>query len=823
MNLLVIHKTTIQKSFRELITRAFSSSSSQLRFAKLSSLFLAPLPRPQPRPPPPPSLASVVLNAGDQSHSEKVIGILKDDTPIDAAFHKWADVLSQEMVSWILAELDNVKREFRFFAWAMREKRLRSWASHGFMIQSLVKSRGFDSAWESLEEMRSGRHLIVPQVFTVLISAYAESGMVEKAVEAFGKMGEFGCRPNAFTYNTILWILIEEKVFELALAVYNQMVKTDCRPNRSTFNILIDGLCKAGRMSDALLLFDEMTKKNIRPDTMTYTIVLSGLCRARRIDDAQLLLMNMEERGCIPDSISYNSLLHGFCKAGMIDRTSELLQSFRENGFTLELNGHSCLIDGLFRAGLFDNACKLYRNMVAEGIAPDCVLYTIMIKGLCSAGRLDDAFGILKEMTQKDLVPDTYCYNTLIKGLCDFGFLDRARSLQLEISKNNRFPDSATYTILVCGLCKEGLVSEAEQIFDEMGKLGCSPTAVTFNSLINGLCKAGDLRKAHILFYRMEMGSNPSLFLRLSQGADRVHNKDELREMVEKLCESGQILKAYKLLKGLADSGVLPDIVTYNILINGLCKHENIDGAFKLFNELQIKGFRPDAITYNTLIDGLQRVNRDDDAFSLFEQMVKHGCTPGLEVYNAVMGCLCRKGKVAQACTLWLKYISTQINHHSDKEERIEVVQGYVDQGNIVGAVEELVDLDTRRNMSDALPYVIWLVGLCKASRVDEALKIFYILQEHSLDISLRACVVLIHCLLREGRLLVAVEVFLYALGKGFLLTPPICNKLLRLLCLSDREKEALDVVQRMSDAGYDLGLYLHYSTKSLLYGCKDR
>ncbi|KAF3787123.1 Pentatricopeptide repeat-containing protein [Nymphaea thermarum] len=811
MNLRILSKTTIRKSFHELVSRVFSSSS-QLTFAQLPSLFLAPLPRP-----PSPS-ASVVLNGEGQSVSEKIVGILKDDTPIGAAFHKWADVLSQEMVSWILAELDNVKREFRFFAWAMREKRLRSWASHAFMIQSLVKNRGFDSAWESLEEMREGHHLIVPQVFAVLISAYAESGMVEKAVEAFGKMGEFGSRPNTFTYNTILWTLIEERVFELALAVYNQMVKRDCRPNRSTFNILIDGLCKAGRMSDALLLFDEMAEKNIRPDTMTYTIVLSGLCRARRIDDAQLLLMNMEERGCGPDAISYNSLLDGFCKAGMIDRTSELLQSFRKNGFSLGLNGHSCLIDGLFRAGLFDSACKLYRKMVAEEIAPDCVLYTIMIKGLCSAGRLDDAFGILKEMTEKGLVPDTYCYNTLIKGLCDCGFLDRARSLQLEISKTDCFPDSATYTILICGLCKEGLISDAEKIFNEMGNLGCLPTVVTFNSLINGLCNAGHLRQAHILFYRMEMGSNPSLFLRLSQGADRVHNKDELREMVEKLCDSGQILKAYKLLKGLAESGVLPDIVTYNILINGLCKHKNIDGAFKLFNELQIKGYQPDAITYNTLIDGLQRVNRDDDAFSVFEQMVKYGCTPGLEVYNAVMGCLCRKGKVAQACTLWLRYISSQANH-SDKEARtIEVVQGYVDQGDVVGAVKELVDLDVRRNMSDSLPYVIWLVGLCKAARVDEALEIFYILQECNLDISLRTCVVLINCLLQEGRLLLAVEVFLYALGKGFILTPPICNRLLRHLCLSDREKESLEIVQRMSDAGYDLEIYLHRSTKTLLY-----
>ena len=89
-------------------------------------------------------------------------------------------------------------------------------------------------------------------------------------------------------------------------------------------------------------------------------------------------------------------------------------------------------------------------------------------------------------------------------------------------------------------------------------KVGYVPSIVTFNALIDGLCKAGELEEAHLLFYKMEIGRNPSLFLWLSQGANQVLDKASLQTMVEQLCDSGLILKAHRLLMQLADSGVVP-------------------------------------------------------------------------------------------------------------------------------------------------------------------------------------------------------------------------------------------------------------------------
>ncbi|KAF8399947.1 hypothetical protein HHK36_015819 [Tetracentron sinense] len=741
--------------------------------------------------------------------------ILDTVNPIEETLEDLVPFISTHIVTSVLQEQQNVQLGYRFFIWAMRRKHFRSWVSHNLMIDMLCGANGFELAWKVLEELRTCGIPIVSQAFTVLITAYAKLGMAEKAVESFGRMKEFDCRSNTFTYNTILHILVEKEVYLLALAVYNQMLKADCRPNRATFSILIDGLCKAGKTQDALQMFDEMAQGGISPNTMTYTIVISGLCQAKRIDDAHRLLHTMKYNSCDPDLITYTALLNGFCKLGRIDEALELLPLFRKEGFVLGLNGYSCLIDGLFRAGRYSEANEWYTKMSEENLVPDCIMYTIMIKGFSGVGKLGEAMKLLNEMTERGIVPDTFCYNTLIRGFCEVSLLDKAKSLHLEISKHDCFPDAATYTILICGLCREGLVGEAQQIFNEMEKLGCFPTIMTFNALIDGLCKAGELEEAHLLLYKMEIGRNPSLFLRLSQGTDRVLDSASLQTLVERLCESGLYLKAYKLLMQLADSMVLPDVITYNILINGFCKAQNINGAFKLFKELQLKGYVPDAVTYGTLIDGLQRVNREEDAFVVFDQMVRNQCAPSVAVYKTLMTSLCRNGKVLLAFSLWLKYVRDLPGR---EDGAVKVVEKLFEKGKVEEAVRGLLEMDIKCKAVDPSPYTIWLIGLCQAGRLDEALKIFCALEEYKIDVTPPSCVVLIFGLCQEGNLDMAIDIFLYTLKRGFALMPPVCNQLIRSLLHSQEKKNhAIDIVDRMSDAGYNMDVYLSQTTKALL------
>ena len=100
-------------------------------------------------------------------------------------------------------------------------------------------------------------------------------GFAEKAVEVFSTVKDFDCKPDVFTYNSVLHVMVQKQVLLLALAVYNKMLKLNCHSNVTTYSILIEGLCKNG---DPI---SEMTRTGILPNEITYTIILAGLCQGR--------------------------------------------------------------------------------------------------------------------------------------------------------------------------------------------------------------------------------------------------------------------------------------------------------------------------------------------------------------------------------------------------------------------------------------------------------------------------------------------------------------------------------------------------------------
>ncbi|MQM18265.1 hypothetical protein Taro_051252 [Colocasia esculenta] len=741
-----------------------------------------------------------------------------------------ARFLNPHVVSAVLEDPPAVRPAFRFFVWASRRKSLCSWLSHNLVVSMLrSSSTGLDFAWETLEELRGSGAAAAPPpaaAFEVLISAYAAQGSTDKAVECFQRMvAEFGSRRNTFTYNTLMWILIQEGMSLLAHSLYSLMLKADCRPNRSTYTILIDGLCKDGKTDDALALFDEMSQRRISPNTLVYTVVLSGLCRANRIADANKLLDSMTQNRVRPDSVTYNALIDGFCKMGCIDKAFELVNRFREEGPSLSLNAYSSLIDGLFRAGKFEEACLCYRMMLEdEKVAPDCVLFTIMIKGHMEASRIREAFAFLGEMTDRGINPDTFCYNTLIKGLCDMGFLDRARSLQLEISNNRCFPDAATYTIMICGLCDRGLINEAKEIFEEMDKYGCVPTVVTFNALIKGLCKAKMLEEGRNLLYKMEMGKNQHLFIRLSQGPNPVSDRGSLHKEVEHLCESGRIVEAYKLLRGLADSGVVPDMITYNILISGFCNVEDINVAIALFKELRFKGYVPDAVTYSTLVGGYLQIKKVDKAIEVFCYLARNRFERMLPIYNRIMKELCKLKRVWQAVSLWFHYISQRNNSLSAEEaEQMAAAQKHSEQGSVWESVKFLVEMGDKLDFRGPLPYARWMIAFCQVGQLEEAFKIFSVLVQHNIEITSYMYARLIQSFCRGGRVDWALVTMLDSLDKGILFERPVGNRLLKYLW-DQNKKDALKLACRMSHAGYILDIYLRKHMKHCLrnYGLVD-
>ncbi|KAK7843518.1 pentatricopeptide repeat-containing protein [Quercus suber] len=54
----------------------------------------------------------------------------------------------------------------------------------------------------------------------------------------------------------------------------------------------------------------------------------------------------------------------------------------------------------------------------------------------------------------------------------------------------------------------------------------------------------------------------------------------------------------------MRQKGLLPDMFTTNMILNGFCKQGRMKAAIDLFMDMQRTGLSPDIVTYNTLIGG---------------------------------------------------------------------------------------------------------------------------------------------------------------------------------------------------------------------------
>ncbi|KAL5974927.1 hypothetical protein ACLOJK_031603 [Asimina triloba] len=86
----------------------------------------------------------------------------------------------------------------------------------------------------------------------------------------------------------------------------------------------------------------------------------------------------------------------------------------------------------------------------------------------------------------------------------------------------------------------------------------------------------------------------------------------------------------------------VPDVVTYNCLIDVFCRTYRIGRALELFNDMLIKGCTPNWVMYNSFIRYYSAVNEIDKAVEMLHNMRlwNHGI-PSSSSYTPIIHALC--------------------------------------------------------------------------------------------------------------------------------------------------------------------------------------
>lgn len=216
--------------------------------------------------------------------------------------------------------------------------------------------------------------------------------------------------------------------------------------------------------------------------------------------------------------------------------------------------------------------------------------------------------------------------------------------------QNGGLVTTATVTCVIKVLGEEGFVNEALAAFYRMKQFRCKPDVCAYNTIIYALCRVGNFKKARFLLGQMEL---PGFRYPPDTYTYTIMISSYCKFSLQTGCKKAirrRLWEANHLFRLMLFKGFVPDVVTYNCLIDGCCKTNRIVRALELFDDMHKRGCIPNRITYNSFIRYYSAVNEIDKAIEMLRKMenMNHG-VPSSSSYTPIIHVLCEAGRVVEA------------------------------------------------------------------------------------------------------------------------------------------------------------------------------
>lgn len=194
-------------------------------------------------------------------------------------------------------------------------------------------------------------------VVSSLVDMYSKCGCLELAKQVFDVIGD---KQDLVLWNTVLSAFAQHGSGEKAINLFAEMVTAGLRPDRITFLVLLSACSHSGLVHEGLRFFELMDRDHkIVPDEEHYACLIDILGRAGRFDE---LMNQLRKMPCKPDDRVWNALIgvcmiHGNVHLGRI-AAKHLLQLDPQSPATY------VLLSSIYAAhGKWDSLVKLRQLM----------------------------------------------------------------------------------------------------------------------------------------------------------------------------------------------------------------------------------------------------------------------------------------------------------------------------------------------------------------------------------------------------------------------------------------------------------------------------
>ncbi|KAF3430918.1 hypothetical protein FNV43_RR25648 [Rhamnella rubrinervis] len=420
--------------------------------------------------------------------------------------------------------------------------------------------------------------------WTIMISAYAEEGQLDKAIWFFSHMQESGIKPNSSTFTSLLRYFNDSSLLEVGKQIHSYAIRSGLSANVLIETAVSNMYVKCGWLEGAKLVFDWMADRNV----VGWTVLLVGYTEAEKLKDAMALFAEMVREGVELDEFVFSIILKACGGLEDLNMGKQIHSYSIKLGMESEVSVGTPLVDFYVKCANFKYALQVFER-ISE---PNDVSWSSIISGYCQIGEFQESVKIFQSLRHKDVVLNSFIYTSIFQAcsaLADINvgaqahadaikkglvaYLYGKSALVTMYSKCGRLdyayrvfesidnPDTVAWTAIICGYAYHGSASEAVRLFTRMQDSAVKPNAVTFIAVLTACSHSGLVTdgKQYLESMSREYGVEPTI--------------DHYDCMVDIYSRAGLLEEALELIESMPFE---PDAMSWKSLLGGCWMHRNL-------------------------------------------------------------------------------------------------------------------------------------------------------------------------------------------------------------------------------------------------------
>jgi len=326
-------------------------------------------------------------------------------------------------------------------------------------------------------------------VYTALVSAYGQSGLLDKALCTLDDMKSVSdCKPDVYTYSILINCCSKSRHFDLIGRIRAEMSYLGIECSTVTYNTIIDGYGKA-EMFELMenTLTDMIESGSCLPDVFTLNTFVGAYGKSGQIEKLEKWYNEFQLMGIRPDIKTFNILIKAYGKVGMYEKMSSVMDYMKKWSFSPTIVTFNTVIELFGKAGNIKKMDEYFKKMKHQGMKPNSITYCSLVSAYSKAGHITKVDSILRQVENSDVILDTPFFNCIISAYGQAGDVRKMSELFLEMKERACKPDSITFATMIQAYNAQGMPEAAENLEKMIATKeisGISPCLILSNNSI---------------------------------------------------------------------------------------------------------------------------------------------------------------------------------------------------------------------------------------------------------------------------------------------------------------------------------------------------